>query len=571
MDTWGRPSWRRLVKNRGLQSCLALATAAGFWLGTAPAAQGATDTLDQVQATANSSVNAASTQMLAQTFTAGLSGQIDRVSLFIGQNFATGGGVIQIQTVTGGTPSGTSLGSSAFSGFMPGAWRDYPFSPGAPVSAGTQYAIVVIPNSSSGNTSWSTSKTVTYAAGQLWTGTQATGAWTTVAMSGAFKTWVATGTVVNQPPVIAVASNLVSAAEGGVAANSGTYSDPDGDTVTLTASAGTVTKTGTSSGAWSWSQQAIDEAAGQLVTITANDGNGATATTSFTSTITGVAPTATISGIPATAPEGTGITLTGSATSPSAADNAAGFTYNWTVTKDGAPYASGSGATFTFTPNDEGVYVASMQATDDGALSGGASATVSGVNLNPTALIKSVTPSGNLVPNAPVTFAGYFSDPGAGDSHTITWTFGDGATYTTSFGPGASADFTVTHAYAKSGTYVAGLSVVDDDGGKSYADAKVVVGSVTDAIASIDAIVDSLPDLKRSQRNSLLRKLDTASRWLKRGRTDEACEQLDAFLERINSRHGTRWLSADDVATLTAATRAVELALGCNSNINIEE
>ena len=74
-------------------------------------------------------------------------------------------------------------------------------------------------------------------------------------------------------------------------------------------------------------------------------------------TLTNTAPTPAIGGAPASSPEGTAITLTASATDPSPADTAAGFTYSWMVTaSNGQMIADGSGATFTFVPRDNGTY-----------------------------------------------------------------------------------------------------------------------------------------------------------------------------------------------------------------------
>ena len=53
-----------------------------------------------------------------------------------------------------------------------------------------------------------------------------------------------------------------------------------------------------------------------------------------------------IAGAPASGPEGAEISLTGSATDPSAADTTAGFSFSWSVTKDASPFASGSDASF---------------------------------------------------------------------------------------------------------------------------------------------------------------------------------------------------------------------------------
>ena len=204
-------SWRQAFEqphltNRRIRRGLALVMAASFWLAAAPLAY-ATDTLDQSQTATGFSVTVNNTQMLAQTFTAGMTGQIDQLSLFLGQQFAAGGGAIQIQSVAAGQPSGTSLGATTYSGFIPAGWRDYPFGAAVSVTTGTQYAIVVIPNSASGNTTWVSSKTDVYAGGQAWSGTQGTGTWSGLAMDFEFETWVATG--VNQAPVVAAAASGV--------------------------------------------------------------------------------------------------------------------------------------------------------------------------------------------------------------------------------------------------------------------------------------------------------------------------------------------------------------------------
>jgi PKD repeat protein len=58
-----------------------------------------------------------------------------------------------------------------------------------------------------------------------------------------------------------------------------------------------------------------------------------------------------------------------------------------------------------------------------------------------------------------VTFTGYFFDPGALDTHTIVWNFGDGST------PVTTSELTIPHTYVQGGTYTASLTVTDDDGG----------------------------------------------------------------------------------------------------------
>lgn len=569
-----------LSKRSAIRRGLTLGLAATFWLAATPAAQGATDTADQsccaLPAFLNSSFMASATQMLGQTFTAGITGQLDRVTLRISQQFAAGGGAVQIQSVTpSGQPNGTVLGSVLYSGVLNAAGFDFTFSQTVAVVSGSQYAIVIVPAAGSGNTIWIGTKTLTaYTGGRAWFGgTQSSTAWTGVAtgmaQQAAFTTWVVGGAA--QTPVqVAATSPAISVSEGGLASNSGTYADPDGDNVSVTASAGTVTKTGTSAGTWSWSQTAADEGSGQTITITANDGVGTIATTTFTTTVGSVAPTAIIAGAPASALEGSTVSLTGSATSPSAIDTAAGFAYSWTVTKNAAAYTSGAGAAFSFQPNDEGTYLVTLQATDDGLFSGTASATINGANVAPTATIVSVTPSAGLVAvsSASMTFAGHFSDPGAGDSHTITWTFGDGTSNTSSLGPSGSGDFSISHAYAKSGTYTVQLAVADDDGGVSNATTTVTVGTTPQAITDLAKFVAGYPGLNRGQRRSLLRLLSSAQRALQRGDTQGACDLLYTFLDRVQSsdNEDRRHSRDEGDTTLAGAVTAVLLSLGCTHN-----
>lgn len=95
----------------------------------------------------------------------------------------------------------------------------------------------------------------------------------------------------NVAPTIASDAGAVSTPEGTDAGNSGTYADGDGDDVSLSADVGTVVDH--EDGTWTWSESAPDGLAvpvGYSVTITADDGNGESATTSFTVEVTNVAP-----------------------------------------------------------------------------------------------------------------------------------------------------------------------------------------------------------------------------------------------------------------------------------------
>ena len=94
------------------------------------------------------------------------------------------------------------------------------------------------------------------------------------------------------------------------------------------------------------------------VKCTVTDKNGGADAISHVITVTNVAPSnATITGAPTTSLEGSTINLTGSATDPGSADT---FTYAWTVTKNNASFATGTGQAFNFTPNDNGSYGVSL-------------------------------------------------------------------------------------------------------------------------------------------------------------------------------------------------------------------
>ena len=102
------------------------------------------------------------------------------------------------------------------------------------------------------------------------------------------------GTITNDAasPAVAADEPAVTVPEDATAANTGTWSDAEGDTVTLTASAGTVVRN--DDGTWSWSLATTDgPAQSRTVTITADDGNGLPTTATFALTVENVAPVVT--------------------------------------------------------------------------------------------------------------------------------------------------------------------------------------------------------------------------------------------------------------------------------------
>ncbi len=150
---------------------------------------------------------------------------------------------------------------------------------------------------------------------------------------------------VNAPPVLASNNASVTVNEGQTAANTGTVTDANHDTVILTASVGTVVNNG--NGTWSWSFATTDgPTQSQTVTITGNDGHGGTGTTSFSLVVNNVAPTITSVTNNGPVVAGHAATLTVTATDPAGANDP--LTYSFDCDNNGSfeigPQAGNSAA-----------------------------------------------------------------------------------------------------------------------------------------------------------------------------------------------------------------------------------
>ncbi|TME69345.1 MAG: PKD domain-containing protein, partial [Chloroflexi bacterium] len=263
---------------------------------------------------------------------------------------------------------------------------------------------------------------------------------------------------------------------------------------------------------------------------------------------------------PPSLPEGSSLTFLGTATSPDPADQAAGFTYAWKVTKDGSPYQVSSGSSFNFSVADEGTFVISLQATDDGGMTSAPdSTTVIGAEVTPTATITGVTPVDPLLaspliiaPSELLNFAGFFTDP-AQESHSYRWDFGDGSSSTT---------LSASHAYTAAGTYTATLTVKDDEGTAGTATRTVTVQTPQKSIDVMIAYVKSLNTLNGGQQASLIAKLNAASDAIARGNNKTAGNQMSAFLNELDTDLKTGKISSTAFNTLRAEVHAVQGAIG---------
>jgi hypothetical protein len=158
------------------------------------------DTLDQQQPNGGSDVKVMAAESLAQTFTAGLSGGLDRVELLLSYPDSVPDSplTVEVRDASGGSPGPTvlaagSVPASAVS--TSDAWIPITFSAAAPVTAGTKYSIVAYsPVDSTHSYFWAIQFPDPYPAGGSFyqTVTPPGPTWTPAALGGdqAFKTYV---------------------------------------------------------------------------------------------------------------------------------------------------------------------------------------------------------------------------------------------------------------------------------------------------------------------------------------------------------------------------------------------
>jgi hypothetical protein len=550
---------------------VAVLFAAALALVPALPAAGA-DSVDQHQDTMEVTPGQA-IPFVAQSFTPSASAQLTMVSVGSRKSSTSALRVsVRDADQSSGKPSGSDLATApADSGTWAQSFRDFRLSTPLAVTGGHVYAIV-IQAPASGFFWYYSSNPASYPGGRLsvcGSLCSTTANWNpdTRAMDLAFRAWTAgSSPAPNVAPTVQADGRNVIVNEGTAPAMQGSYQDSDGDTVTLTASSGSVARTsGTSNGRWTWTGVAADEGT-QTITVSANDGHGhTTAAQPFTVTVVAVKPTLTVTG-PTSVAEGSTMQYAGTAWSPDASDRTGGFSYGWYVTKNGVKYGTeGTAASFSFSPDDDGAYVITFEATDDGQVSNEQQYPVTGTNVNPTATITGVL---NTVPivlttGENVTFSGSFTDPGLKDTHTETWSWGDGSSSAPQdLGQGGTGSFTAVHNFASAGLRTVTLTVADDDGGQSTAAVNVNVMTTAQALDAISGYLGKVQGLNKGQLNSLQAKLDAARDSFDKGNSQACNNQLAAFLSELLADAKTGKVSAADANNLALAVNTVRGSLG---------
>ena len=297
-------------------------------------------------------------------------------------------------------------------------------------------------------------------------------------------------TVTNVAPTASITGAPGSSPEGTAISLGSTVTDPSSvDYAAGFTYAWSVTKNGNPYGAGGSAATfsfTPNDNASYVVTLTATDKDGGVGTDSKTITVTNVSPTASITGAPATSPEGTAISLGSTVTDPSSVDTAAGFTYAWSVTKNGNPYgAGGSAAGFSFTPDDNGTYVVTFSATDKDGGVGNDSKTITVTNVAP-AVTAPANQSSNEGENHSFSL-GSFSDPGVNDNPwAVDVNWGDGSTHTTFNAASQGAIAAQSHTYIDGAptTYTVTVKVTDKDHDSDSQTFTVTVANVSPTITS---------------------------------------------------------------------------------------
>jgi len=276
--------------------------------------------------------------------------------------------------------------------------------------------------------------------------------------------------------------------EGELAENSGTWSDPDGDSVTLSGDA--IAGAG---GTWTWSLLTTDGSAeSQTVTIVPTDEHGLSGeAASFNLVVNNVAPTATLNHDgPVDEGETAAVELSG-ASDPSSVDTAAGFRYAFDFGNDGSfeigdgTYAGGSSSNSEAVPaaltadGDTTVVVLARIIDKDGGFSDYVTS-FDVLNVDPVA---DAGGPYNVPEGGSVALDGTGTDVPA-DTLTFEWDLdGDGTfefegedpTFDASLIDGGT-QFTVT------------LRVSDEDGGVATDSTTITVRNVAPTITEINAV-----------------------------------------------------------------------------------
>jgi ELWxxDGT repeat protein len=190
----------------------------------------------------------------------------------------------------------------------------------------------------------------------------------------------------------------------------------------------------------------------------------------FAGTVEFHVPVTVNAGADQTVDEGDTVELVGSFTDPGTADT---HTQSWSVVaSNGQVIADGSGATFSFVPEDNGTYTITYTVLDDDGGSTSDEVVITVDNVAPEFV--SAGDDQTVDEGATVSLVGSFTDPGTSDTHTQTWSVVASNGQVIANGSGATFSFVPED----NGTYTITYTVLDDDGGSTSDEVVVTVNNV---------------------------------------------------------------------------------------------
>ena len=173
-----------------------------------------------------------------------------------------------------------------------------------------------------------------------------------------------------------------------------------------------------------------------------------------------VIPVVTASASSTNAGEGTALTFIGLSTELG--------TFTW----DFGNGVTRTGSSATYSYPDDGTFTVTFTATTPGGTTSTATFPVTITNAAP---VVSAGAQVDVNEGTALSFAGTVTDPGAADTFTVSWDFGDGQ---------SSSSATVNHAYADDGTFSAVFTATDDDGTPATATRPVIVRNVAPTLTT---------------------------------------------------------------------------------------
>ena len=254
---------------------------------------------------------------------------------------------------------------------------------------------------------------------------------------------------------------------------------------------------------------------------------------------------------PYTSNEGSSVAMSG----------AASFDPNGTVASYVWNFGDGiesSGASPSHTYAQDGDYTVRLIVTDNDGL---VDTTMTSAHVANVAPSIGVIADATLLPGESYSTSGAFTDPGA-DNWAATVDYGDGS------GAGSLAlsgkSFTLAHSYGSAGTFTVTVQISDGSVTSSRT-ATVTVLTPVQGVQSVAALVSGLASagkLSNGNANSLLAKLNAASKQLDRGNTNPVSGQLGAFLNELDAMVRSGRLSPADAEPMRVLAQRILQSIG---------